>query len=226
MMTEAWFTCAGARFVADPSGALIWPERSLIVVADLHLEKGSAFARRGTLLPPYDTRATLTRLEALLARHRPRRVISLGDAFHDVGGARRLAATDRTRLRRLIAAHDWLWVLGNHDPQAPKGLGGRSEDGVELGSIMFRHRPDGAGVDGEIAGHLHPKASISVRGQRLSRPCFVGDRHRLVLPAFGSYTGGLDVRAPAIAGLFAGDIIVRLLGRRRVHLIARSGGAS
>jgi len=218
--TEASVRCAGARLIADPSGALIWPERSLVVIADLHLEKGSAFARRGTLLPPYDTRTTLARLETLLARHRPGRVISLGDAFHDVGGARRLAVAERARLRRLIAAHDWLWVLGNHDPQAPEGLGGQSEEALEVGGVTFRHCPDGADAKSEIAGHLHPKASITVRGRRLSRPCFVGDRHRLVVPAFGSYTGGLDVRAPAIAGLFAGGFAVRILGRRRVHLIA------
>jgi len=216
---EARLQCAGARLIADPSGALLWPERSLVVVADLHLEKGSAFAWRGTLLPPYDTPATLARLEAVLMRHRPRRVISLGDAFHDAAGALRLAAADRIRLRHLIAGHEWLWVRGNHDPQAPEGLGGQSEEAVELGGITFRHRPDGAGAEGEIAGHLHPKASLAVRGRRLSRPCFVGDGRRLVLPAFGSYTGGLDVRAAAIAGLFADGFAVRILGRRRVHLI-------
>lgn len=217
--TEAWLNCAGARLIADPSGALVWPERSLVVIADLHLEKGSAFARRGTLLPPYDTRTTLARLEAALARHRPRRVISLGDAFHDTGAALRLAAAERTRLRHLIAAHDWLWVLGNHDPQPPEGLGGRSEEAVELRGITFRHCPN-TDSNGEIAGHLHPKASLTMRGRRLSRPCFVGDRHRLVLPAFGSYTGGLDIRAPAIARLFAEGFAVRVLGRHRVHLIA------
>lgn len=216
-MTATWLLCGKVRFVADPSGALVWPAAGTVVVADLHFEKGSAFAVRGALLPPYDTRATLARLEAVLRRWRPRRVISLGDGFHDARGAARLSAADRARLGAMIEAHEWLWVLGNHDPTPPAGLGGRTADAVELAGVVLRHRPEADPQGPEVAGHLHPKASVSVRGHRLSRPCFVGDRRRLVLPAFGAYTGGLDVRDPAIGGLFPEPPAIHLLGRRRVY---------
>ena len=209
---------AGAQFLADPSGALVWPERGVVVVADLHLEKGSALARRGTLLPPYDTRTTLARLEAVLAQHAPRRVISLGDGFHDDRAGVRLDVEDRARLQRLIAAHDWLWLAGNHDPQPPQGLGGRMVAAVEIDGIIFRHQPE-AGAGPEVAGHLHPSASLSVRGRRLTRRCFVADGRRLLLPAFGSYAGGLDVLDPAIASLFTDGFHATLLGRHRVHAL-------
>lgn len=223
MSVNGWgagLECAGARLVADPSGALAWPERAIVVVADLHLETGSSFARRGALLPPYDTAATLARLEEVLARWRPRRVISLGDGFHDGQAAARLCPGSRARLRDLIRAHDWLWVTGNHDPDPPEGLGGGSEGEVAIGGLTFRHLPQGAPQAGEVAGHLHPKARLSVRGRRMSRPCFVSDPGRVVMPAFGAYTGGLDVRDPAIAGLFAAGCTIRMLGRRAVHRIA------
>jgi uncharacterized protein len=223
MSVSGWgarLECADARLVADPSGALVWPERATLVVADLHLEKGSSFARHGALLPPYDTAATLARLEEVLARWRPRRVISLGDGFHDGQAASRLCPGSRARLRDLVHAHDWLWVTGNHDPDPPEGLGGRSEGEVAIGRLTFRHLPRGAPQDGEVAGHLHPKARLSVRGRRLSRPCFASDDGRVVMPAFGAYAGGLDVRDPAIAGLFAFGCTIRMLGRRAVHRIA------
>lgn len=220
----SWITCAGVRLLADPSGALVWPDQGLLVVADLHLEKGSAFARHGQLLPPYDTRTTLERLELVIGRHRPRRVISLGDGFHDIGASDRLPSADRQRLEGLIAAHDWIWVLGNHDPRPPAGLGGRVEHAVEVGGITFRHDPRPRASRGappsEIAGHLHPAARIRFRGRGITRPCFVSDPERTVLPAFGSFTGGLDVRHPAIAGLFTDAPAIRMLGREAVHLVA------
>ena len=216
-MRQASLPVAGATFVADPSGALVWPEQGLVAVADLHLEKGSALARRGTLLPPYDTRTTLTCLEAVLARWRPRQVISLGDGFHDELASRRLCAEDRARLRRLVAAQDWLWLAGNHDPGPPQGLGGRVAAEAVIAGITFRHRPLATPGAGEVAGHLHPTARLTVRGRRLARRCFVADDRRLLLPAFGSYTGGLDVLDPAIAGLFAGGFHATLLGASRVH---------
>jgi uncharacterized protein len=221
-MRQAWLECGEARLLADASGALVWAEQDLVVVADLHLEKGSSFARRGSLLPPYDTRTTLARLEAVLARHRPRRVISLGDGFHDPNASARLSPPDRDRVRALTGSHDWLWTYGNHDPDPPDGLGGRCEATAEIGGITFRHCPSPGPVGAEIAGHLHPKASITVRGRKVSRPCFVGDRSRALLPAFGSYTGGLDVLAPAIARLFTNGCAIRLLGRSRVYLVAHA----
>lgn len=209
--------CAGARLVADPSGALVWPEQALLVVADLHLEKGSSIARRGSLLPPYDTRTTLGCLEAVLARFAPRTVISLGDGFHDSDASARLPAEDRARLKGLVARHDWVWLSGNHDPQPPAGFGGRVDSSVEIAGTTFRHIPADQPGGPEIAGHLHPCARVTVRGRRLVRPCFVHDRRRLLLPAFGSYTGGLDVFDPAIAGLFTDGFEVTLLGDDRVH---------
>jgi DNA ligase-associated metallophosphoesterase len=218
-MRRAWLRCDGALLIAEPAGALVWPEQSLVVVADLHLEKGSALARRGALLPPYDTRSTLARLEAVLHRWRPRRVISLGDGFHDARASSRLAVEDRRRLADLAATHDWLWITGNHDPKPPSDLGGRCEAAVEIAGIPLRHVPDRCPGRAEIAGHLHPAAGIAVRGQRLRRRCFVGDDRRLLLPAFGSYAGGLDVFDPAIAGLFEDGFRATLLGERSVHTV-------
>jgi uncharacterized protein len=216
-MRQAWLRCAGAGLLADPSGALLWPEQALLVVADLHFEKGSSIARFGSLLPPYDTRATLACLEAVLARHAPRTVISLGDGFHDGEASARLAPADRARLAALVARHDWIWLVGNHDPRRPDGVGGRSATEWQVAGTTFRHIPAGAPDGPEIAGHLHPAARVTVRGRRLTRPCFVGDGRRLLLPAFGAYTGGLDVFDPAIAGLFASSFEVALLGDGRVH---------
>lgn len=216
-MRQACLRWAGAGLLADPSGALLWPEQALLVVADLHFEKGSSMARRGSLLPPYDTRTTLACLEAVLARFAPRTVISLGDGFHDGDASARLAADDRARLAALVARHDWIWLLGNHDPRPPLGLGGRGATELEVAGTTFRHIPAGEPGAPEIAGHLHPAARVTVRGRRLARPCFVGDARRMILPAFGSYTGGLDVFDPAIAGLFAGGFEVALLGDGRVH---------
>lgn len=220
-MKPAWLHLGRASLLADPSRALIWPERELVVVADLHLEKGSSFARRGMLLPPYDTRATLTRLERVLARFAPRRVISLGDGFHDAEACGRLGTADRERLRNLTARFDWLWLTGNHDPAPPEGLGGRSEAAIEIDGVTFCHLPNGAGGAGEVAGHLHPVASIRARGRKVTRPCFVASDTRLILPAFGSYTGGLNVRDATFADLFPGDLRAFLLGAEAVHLVSR-----
>ena len=219
-MSRAWLRCDGALLIADPAGALVWPEQSLVVVADLHLEKGSALACRGTLLPPYDTCSTLARLENALLRWRPRRVISLGDGFHDARALSRLALGDRCRLAELVAAHDWLWITGNHDPQPPSDLGGRSEEAVEIAGILLRHVPEPRPDRAEVAGHLHPAAGITMRGRRLRRRCFVGDDRRLLLPAFGSYAGGLDVFDRAISGLFENGFRAALLGERSVHTVS------
>jgi uncharacterized protein len=214
--------CAGADVLADPSGALLWPKQALVVVADLHFEKGSSAARRGSLLPPYDTRATLACLEAALARLAPHTVISLGDGFHDPDASLRLAAEDRARLAALVARHDWIWLAGNHDPRPPAGVGGHSETELEVAGTIFRHIPAAEPGGIEIAGHLHPSARVTVRGRRLARPCFVYDGRRMIVPAFGSYAGGLDVFDPSIAGLFADGFEVALLGDGRVHPLPRS----
>jgi hypothetical protein len=211
------FTLGGASLVADPSGALHWPARDLVVFADLHLEKGSAFAARGQLLPPYDTARTLARMAAVLKRLQPARVICLGDSFHDAEAAERLNPADADMLGSLIAAHDWTWIAGNHDPAPPETWGGRVEGEVALDGLTFRHEALPLGFQAEVSGHFHPKARIRTRGRRISRPCFVEDGTRLILPAFGAYTGGLDVLAPAIRGLFANGFSVHALGRGRVY---------
>ncbi len=191
---------ADVTFLADLSGALFWQEQRLLVVSDLHLEKGSSFAARGVLLPPYDTVATLSRLAAVIARHDPRMVIALGDSFHDRDAHERLSAPDREALSAMQARRDWIWIAGNHDPALPSDLGGVVANEVAIGNIMFRHEPTGA--SGEIAGHLHPKARIATRGRAMERRCFACDGERAVMPAFGAYTGGLSIRDPAFAKIF------------------------
>jgi hypothetical protein len=214
----------GSRLRADVSGALIWPERATLVVADLHLEKGSSYGARGRhVLPPYDSTATLDRLEAVLSRHRPDRVICLGDSFHDEGAARRLPEADRARLQAMTAAHEWIWIAGNHDPEPPADLGGDTCEDLCLGGLVFRHAaaPSG-GCAGEISGHYHPKASVRLRGRRISAHCFVGDGRRLVMPAFGAYTGGLNVLAAPIQNLFPTDFAAHLLGKGGVYPYRRA----
>jgi uncharacterized protein len=210
---------AGVDLVADLSGALFWEEQRLLVVSDLHLEKGSSFATRGVLLPPYDTVATLGRLSAVIARHDPRMVIALGDSFHDRDAHGRLSAPDRDAIAGLQVRRDWIWISGNHDPALPSDLGGVVASEVAIGPIAFRHEPTGA--VGEIAGHLHPKARVSRRGRSMERRCFASDGERAVMPAFGAYTGGLSIRDVAFAKIFPTlGFMAHVLGDRRMHTIA------
>jgi hypothetical protein len=214
-MTAAPIHLAGERLMLDPEGALWWPARKVLAVADLHLEKGSSLAARGALLPPYDSRATLERLVPLVRRYGPERIIALGDSFHDRHGASRLAAAEAERIAALAASTELVWVLGNHDPAPPAGLPGIAVAEWREGPLAFRH--EGGGTTPEICGHHHPKAWVPTRGKAVSRPCFVADARRLMLPAFGAYTGGLDVRDPAIAGLFPRGARVFLQGRGRLY---------
>ena len=212
-------TIAGHSLIADPSGALYWPEHGLLVVADLHLEKGSSFAARGVLLPPYDTAATLARLAQLTAHYAPRCVLALGDNFHDGGGPARLNDEDRDNLRKLQRRRDWIWIVGNHDPEPAVGIGGAFHETIVLGALTFRHLP--TGVAGEIAGHLHPVARIAHRGRAVSRRCFAADTTRMVMPAFGAFTGGLNVRDAAFADLFGTlKFTAHMLGEDRLYAFA------
>jgi DNA ligase-associated metallophosphoesterase len=212
---------AGAAFVGDPAGALYWPEPGLLAVADLHLEKGSSFAARGVLLPPYDTAATLTRLARLIATYAPRVVVALGDSFHDRNGPARIADGDRAMLRALQHGREWIWITGNHDPVPSVGIGGSFTDAFACGPIVFRHAPRSHECDGEIAGHLHPVARVLQRGRTTSRRCFAGDGRRMVMPAFGAYTGGLNVRDRAFADVFGTlAFTAHMLGERRLYAIA------
>jgi DNA ligase-associated metallophosphoesterase len=212
---------AGVDFVADLSGALFWEEQGLLVVSDLHLEKGSSFATRGVLLPPYDTVVTLDRLAAVVARHDPGMVIALGDSFHDRDAHGRLSGPDRDTIAALQSGRDWIWISGNHDPALPSTLGGVVAHEVAIGPIAFRHEPTGA--PGEIAGHLHPKARVSTRGRSMERRCFACDGARAVMPAFGAFAGGLNIRDAAFAKIFQTlGFMAHVLGDNRLHMIAAS----
>ena len=214
-------TVAGVTFSADLSGALYWQEQSLLVVSDLHLEKGSSFAARGVLLPPYDTLATLGRLASVVARFDPKTVIALGDSFHDRTAHQRLSRANREAIAALQARRDWIWISGNHDPALPSHLGGAIASEVAIGPIVFRHEPTGA--MGEIAGHLHPKARVATRARWLERRCFASDGERAVMPAFGAYAGGLSIRDEAFAKIFRSPgFMAHVLGDRRMHTISAS----
>ena len=214
-------TVAGVTFSADLSGALFWQEQGLLVVSDLHLEKGSSFAARGVLLPPYDTLATLGRLASVVARFDPKTVIALGDSFHDRTAHQRLSRANREAIAALQARRDWIWISGNHDPALPSDLGGAIASEVAIGPIVFRHEPTGA--MGEIAGHLHPKARVATRARWLERRCFASDGERAVMPAFGAYAGGLSIRDEAFAKIFRSPgFTAHVLGDRRMHTISAS----
>jgi len=207
---------AGVAFVADPDGALYWPEQGLLAVSDLHLEKGSSYAARGQLLPPYDTAATLARLTKLIARYAPRCVVSLGDSFHDCRGPARLSRENRDTIAVLQRGRDWIWITGNHDPEPAENIGGAFHATLTLGALTFRHLP--AGATGEISGHLHPVARISQRGRSMRRRCFAADATRMVMPAFGAFTGGLNIRDAAFADLFGTlAFTAHMLGDTRLY---------
>jgi DNA ligase-associated metallophosphoesterase len=208
---------AGAETVLRPSGAL-WLERErALVLADLHFEKGSAYAARGQLLPPYDTRETLRRLAAEVAATDPRLLVMLGDAFHDGEAEARLAPEDATLIQDLARGRTIVWVTGNHDPQPPVRLPGEAAEALTLGGLFLRHEPEPGPAFREMAGHLHPCTRVKAAGRSVRRRCFVTDGERLILPAFGAYAGGLNIRDPAYAGLFVRHPLAVALGARRAH---------
>jgi uncharacterized protein len=215
------FTWHGMNLTLALDGALLWPEERLLVAADLHLEKGSSYAgSAGRLLPPYDSTQTVTRLEHLVETHRPQRVIALGDSFHDRAGANRLDDAVAARIRRLTELTDFIWIVGNHDPKPPRHLGGRGAAELAIGPLIFRHdaiMTDNA-TGGEVIGHYHPVATIATRGRSFRRRCFVIGERRLLLPAFGAYAGGLNVREAAIRDLMEPEARLALLGRDRLHV--------
>lgn len=207
--------------VCDRMGVLWLPGSATLVVSDLHLEKGAAFARRGMMLPPYDTAATLSRLGAAIASYAPRLVISLGDSFHDRIGSAHLPECYREQLQGLQRGRDWVWIEGNHDPDRPVGLEGSFCSELHVESLVFRHEPKAGAADGEIAGHLHPTARVVRRGKGVRRPCFASDGKRLLMPAFGATTGGLELRHPAMRGLFDRTrLVAHLIGRERIYSVA------
>ena len=211
------FVFHGADLVALPSGALHWPDRGLLVVSDLHLGKSARLsAVGGAALPPYDARETLTRLEATLDATAARAVICLGDSFDADGIAECLPEAEIDRILRLQAGRDWTWIEGNHDP-GPVALGGTHARDVRAGPLVFRHIAARGGT-GEVSGHYHPKARLLARGRALSCPCFLVDDDRLILPAFGAYTGGLRTDSPTLDRLMGPGARAILTGRRAVAI--------
>ncbi|MBB6468961.1 hypothetical protein HNQ96_004848 [Aminobacter lissarensis] len=214
---------SGMRAVCDQRAALHFPDIDLLVVSDLHLEKGSSFARRGRLLPPYDTAATLARLASVVEDYAPKTIISLGDSFHDGEGAARLPEPFRDSLIGMMKGRDWFWVAGNHDPDAPDDLPGETVQELAVGGLAFRHEPSKGLVEGEVAGHLHPCARIVQRSRSVRRRCFASDGLRLVMPAFGAFTGSLNVLDRAYKGMFRnGAPTAYMIGTSRVYPIAGS----
>ena len=209
------------RLEPDLSGALWVPDERTLLVADLHFEKGSAFASRGVHLPPYDTSSTLALLERAVGQYQPDRVISLGDSFHDDTSRERMSEADVGRIRSLTQSVHFTWITGNHDTSPPDDLGGEITSIVDLSGVELRHEPtSGLGFHCEIAGHLHPVAAVVRRGRRLRRRCFASDGTRMVMPAFGAYTGGLNVRTEAFAPVFpSGKFWAWLLGRDSIYRI-------
>jgi DNA ligase-associated metallophosphoesterase len=211
----------GRQFVADSSGTLYWPGEQTLLVADLHLEKGSAGARRGQLLPPYDTRQTLMRLAEVIDRYEPARIIALGDSLHDGGAAERIAPQDLEVLRVIQEGREWIWVTGNHDPKVDRCFGGNVRSEFEIGGLTLRHIPTPGATTHEIAGHMHPAARLSMYGYSIRRPCFVANGRRLIMPAFGTYAGGLNVLNEAFDSLFGdGGIAVWMLGQEGLYPVA------
>ncbi len=210
---------ANAMTLLRPSGAMWLESARALIVADLHFEKGSFFAARGQMLPPYDTGDTLDRLEAEIGLLSPALVICLGDSFHDADGEARLSTRDAGRIAALGAGRTLVWITGNHDEEVPFSLAGEVADELSVGGLILRHEPLTGAQAGEAAGHLHPCAKVSHRGMSVRRRCFVTDGTRIVLPAFGSFTGGLNVRDAAYAALFETPPVAVALGKERVHAV-------
>lgn len=224
--TSAPICLAGEALVADKCGALYWPDEAMLVVADLHLEKGSSFARFRNHLPPYDTAATLRQLSLLMDAYQPQRVIALGDSVHDRSAWERFSDTDRATLFDLCnRVDDWIWIAGNHDPEPPVGVPGRSAQELAIRSLVFRHEPGGDLADGqaEVAGHLHPAARVIGKGGSARRPAFAHDGQRLILPAFGAYAGGLCLSAEPFRALFKKSAMrASVCGRTRMFTVPGS----
>lgn len=192
------FSFAGETFFATASGALYRPDYTSLFVADLHLEKASWFARLGQFLPPYDSLATLSALSQEIERTKPSHVFCLGDSFHDNFGCERLPANARSLLEELMNRVIWVWIVGNHDSRGTDHCGGTIEPAVEMCGIVYRHEAFPDEPLPEISGHFHPKLRVSVKGRQVSRRCFVVSHKKIIMPAFGALTGGLDAHHPEI----------------------------
>ena len=221
LAAKGGFALHGEAALPDVSGALWLADHGALVVSDLHFEKGSAYARRGVMLPPYDTAATLGRLADVVARYAPKVIVALGDSFHDGGGPARMGEADRAALRALQQGREWIWISGNHDPEPPEDLGGLCASEIRLGGLTLRHEPQAGASPGEIAGHLHPVARVSSPAGSLRKRCFASDGLRCVMPAFGAFAGGLNIRDEAFAPLFAkAPVVAHVMGRSRIYAVS------
>lgn len=223
-------TCmvGGVPVIMDLCGALFLPGEQVLIVSDMHLEKGTSWARRGVFLPPYDSKRTFASLQSAVRTYRPRVLVFLGDSFHDKGSHGRLQDDILQDLRDMCARLDAYWITGNHDPEIPESLPGQSCSELAIGGIRLVHIPSGEmSGDAEISGHLHPAATVYGAGRSVKRRCFATDGKRMILPAFGAYTGGLNVRDRAFAGLFEKHALVaHVIGENRIYslpLIALAG---
>lgn len=215
------FICAGEPLEALPLGALYWPAERLLAVADLHLEKGSSYAVNARkLLPRYDTRQTLGAIAALIDAVQPRMVVCLGDSFHDRAAIERMPDVERSEIERLTSRTRFVWIAGNHDPAPPPAGWGEVAEEIKAGPLIFRHEALFGPADGEVSGHYHPVAALTVRGRGLRRRCFLTDGRRLILPAFGAYAGGLNALDPAIAQLFPDDYDALVVGKDAVRRLS------
>lgn len=216
-------TIAGHTLKPLVAGAVYWEAENTLLVADLHLEKGAAYAARGMLLPPYDTRATLSRLAKLIAAVDPGRVVALGDSFHRSECADNLVDDDSALLAKLQQGREWYWICGNHDPHLPDSVGGTVCGTLTMSGVVLRHEPSEEPSGPEIVGHLHPVARISRRGTVVRRRCFATDGNRLVMPAFGAYAGGLNVLHEAFQPLFRWHRLEAwMMGRHAVYPVLGS----
>ncbi len=207
------------KLVPDPSGALYIPDYDILLVADLHFEKGSSLARFGVIIPPFDTRSTLDTLEDVVTRLKPKTLVSLGDSFHDRAGPQRLGSNEIERISALARQTQLLWITGNHDPDLPDDLPGDVAKQITVGNLTLRHEPT-MDANGEICGHLHPAAIIKQRGRRVRRRCFAANQKRIFMPAFGAYTGGLNVKSDAFIPYWGKkEFVVFMLGKKTIHRI-------
>lgn len=214
---------AGHTLTPLAAGALYWEAEDTLLVADLHLEKGAAYAALGMLLPPYDTRSTLSRLGKIVKCVNPGRVVALGDSFHRSECAENLLADDLEAITRLQEDRDWYWICGNHDPHLPASIGGTVCATLSIAGVTLRHEPSETNTGPEIVGHLHPVARIARRGTVVRRRCFATDGNRLVMPAFGAYAGGLNLLNEAFKPLFAWRRLEAwMMGRRAVYPVLGS----
>lgn len=210
----------GATVVARVSGALWIEAERTLAAGDLHFEKGSAYGARGQLLPPYDTMATLERLEVEVSALRPERIVLMGDTFHDRWAEDRLTGEMIRRLKALGEGRTVIWLAGNHDPEPPRDLPGEVAEDLSILDLLLTHEPHAGPAPGEVAGHLHPVATVTGYGARVRRRCFLTDGRRMILPAFGAYAGGLNVTDRAFSGLFEAPPTALILGGERIHAVA------